>query len=373
MKSNVKYIFIILVCLSITFLLMIVSDNSLVSQDDFFGDDMDGDDMDSEFDDLIEEFISSGGDSYNPLSLSKKDVKFTRGEDSKYIDLYVRKRDQINSVLVIYVVVDKRRKFSVDYGLRALEYNTINGDEIRVLNGVELGKEQGLYFLVDSTPEKTKYFDEAFRIRIPVYSQYGYTKENFGLVRIEEGTRLKIRAFELPYADYNGSYHDSSFIVSTVEAEAEEPREDSDKPKVKIDTEINNGEKLISKDGNYIVQYIRYEDNSRFFKDFLYKEYLATDTEVEETKRYRTLTFKIEDEPEEAKAVLLASIYQNNRKLVKAKVFFEIKEEARKVRISARDEDDNEPTMENTVLIEINRRGDEDLSNYKIDNLPGDL
>ncbi len=365
MKSNFRII--LLLSFSVIFLLMISSDNSLISQSDFFDDE----DIDSEFDDLIEEFISSGGDSSNPLSLGKKDVLFTRGEGNKYIDLYIRKREKINSVLVIYVVDEyiNGRRFSVDYGLRALEYNTINGDEIRVLNGVELGKEQGLYFLVDSTPEKHRDFDSAFKIRIPIYSQYGYTKEDFGLVRIEEGTRLKVRTFELPYADYNGSYHDNLFRVSTVEAQEDEPRDISTKPIVVKDPYVNNGEKFISEDGNYIVQYIRYTDDSKFFQDFLYREYLAGETEP---KDYRPITFKIDDEPEEAKALLLASIYQDKQKLVRAKVYFRMYEEkARRVQISARDEDGNQPSEENTVIIDINRRDDEDLSEYKIDNLPG--
>ncbi len=371
MKSNIKIISLIFMVFSIFCVLIVSSNEDLISQDNMFGED---DPVNSELGELIDQFNSPG-----PLGLGGDDVRFIANESDNYIDLMIRKKEEIQSVLVIYVVSEyiEGKKFTVDYGLRALEYNSVNGNEVRLLNGVELGKDQNLYFLVDSTPEKYPAFGEAFKIRIPTYSQYGYTKENFGLVRMGEGTFIKIRAFDLPFADYSGQYRDNLFEISTVERfsgknknKKDERKIYSGKPVVTKDLFPNNGKPMLNKpNGDYVVIYIRYTDDSKFFKEFVYREYLAGDVEVQNP--YKVVPFNIKDEPEDGHAVLLASIYQNGGKLVRAKMFFKMGPEARCVQISAIDGDGNMPSKEDTVILNIPRIDDNDLARYNIDGGSG--
>jgi hypothetical protein len=314
------------------------------------------DGISGEFDDLIDAFKSSYDNASNPLSIGKNDIRFVRGD--KYIDMYVRQKGNINSVLIIYVVEEEieRKKVNVDYGLRALEYNTVNGDEIRVLNNVALGKEQGLYFLVDSTPEADKEFGKAFIIRIPTYVQYGYTKENFGLVRIDEGSEIKLRTFELPYADYSGKYHDTYITISSVGL----PKVDlSGRPILKFDPKEDD--KPFT--DNFIWVYVKYEDDGRFFKNFLMREYLIVES------KYKPIPFKVEDIPENNNAILLYSIYQDGKKTVKAKIYFERQEKERKIEISAMDSDGNRPVED--LVVKVPRIGGEIDDIYDISNVPG--
>lgn len=323
-------------------------------------------DIDEEFEDLIEDFISSYGssDPANPLDITKRDIIFVQGES--YIDLYVRKREEINSVLIIYVVEENSggKKMTIDYGLRALEYNKINGDETRILNGVELGKEQGLFFLVDSTTEPHTELGQAFRIRIPTYVQYGYTKENFGLVRIGKGSSIKIRTFERPYADYTGAYEDNTVTINTIREEGESEFVDTTgNPVVRLDPFIEEGSLKITEDDKFIVAYIRYEDDSKFFKDFLVKDKLALST------GFKPVSFLIEDTPEDNKALLLSSIYQDGYKIIRAKLYFERRVEERMVEVSARDYEGNQPSE--PLEISVPRIGDDISGEYEIDDVPG--
>ncbi|MFW5799579.1 MAG: hypothetical protein ACOCV8_02090 [Spirochaetota bacterium] len=358
--KNISIVFLVLLFIFPLFL----SDNKLNSQEGFFDDE----DSEGEFDDLIEDFISSfGRDPSNPLSLSRKDVIFTKGH--KYIDLYVKKREQINSILIIYVVEEELRgeKVNVDYGLRALEYNEINGDEIRVLKGVELGKEQGLYFLVDSTPEPHNQLGQAFRIRIPTYVQYGYTKENFGLVRIDENTQIKVRTFEKPYADYSGKYYDNFFIISTTmpdDGDDGDGKPRSGDPVIKPDDYVEGGSTKITKDNKFIVAYLRYEDDSKYFKELLIKDELSVQSD------FKPVAFKIDDEPENNKAVLLSSIYQNGIKVIRLKLYLERMVEERMVVVSAIDGDENK--AKEPVNIRVPRIGEDIGDEYQVDNVPGE-
>lgn len=132
--------------------------------------------------------------------------------------LYVRKTANINSILLTETTKDPEGK-SDSYAYRAKEYNKINGDEIRFLDGKKLESEGAKYSLVDSTPEKTRVFSgksggevEAFHIYIPETIVYGYEWSRHGEITIGKGTFINIRSFEKPYADYTGDYMDSPFM-----------------------------------------------------------------------------------------------------------------------------------------------------------------
>lgn len=371
MKLKIKWNLIVTFMIISLFLLTIITSTNLVnSQEGGFDDYYDNEEIDSEFEDLINKFIHSDDSHSHPLSVGSKDIVFVRekSETSRYIDMYVKKREQISSILVIYVVEEKRdgKKMKIDYGLRALEYNDVNGNEIRILNGVELGKEQELYFLVDSTTETHPTLGSAFKIRIPTYVQYGYTKQNFGLVRIEEDTSLKIRTFELPYADYSGEYHDNHITIKSIiteKGEIERPVA-TGRPQLYLDNSVDYGSEKLSADGKYIVVYVRYEDDGKFFNKFLYKDLPAPDD-----AEYKTISFKIDDVPEDNNAVLLSSIFQEDRKYVKAKLFFKRIERQRMVEISAVDDDGY--TVEEPIKVVVPRIDENVDDDYSIDEIPG--
>lgn len=99
-----------------------------------------------------------------------------------------------------------------NYAYRALEYNKINGDEVRYLNGKILDSQYGKFSLIDSTPEKDEQFGEAFHIYIPYKMEYGYPWSRNGTVTIGRGTFINVRSFEKKYGDYTGEYYDNAYM-----------------------------------------------------------------------------------------------------------------------------------------------------------------
>ena len=136
-----------------------------------------------------------------------------RDVDSKIrgFHLYVRKKNEINSIMLTETTKDVSGK-SDNYAYRTKEYNKINGDEIRVLNGKPLDSEYAKYSLIDSTPERNERFGSAFHIYIPKEIEFGYPWSRNGKVVIGKGTFLNIRTFSEPYADYSGSFYDNPFM-----------------------------------------------------------------------------------------------------------------------------------------------------------------
>ena len=134
------------------------------------------------------------------------------GETTGY-HLYVRKIPGVESILLTETTRDPAGKAD-NYAYRALEYNPINGDEIRYLDGQPLVSEGAKYSLIDSTAEKTDFLGQAFHIFIPLKVQFGYEWSRNGVVEIGKGTFINIRTFEKPYADYTGDYMDSPFMFN---------------------------------------------------------------------------------------------------------------------------------------------------------------
>ena len=125
--------------------------------------------------------------------------------------LYIKKKSGIESVMLVETTKDPEGKED-NYSYRALEYNSINGDEIRYLDGKVLDSKYSKYSLIDSTPETDPVFGEAFHIFIPSELAYGYPWSRNGLVKIGRGTFINIRSFEKKYGDYSGSYADNAYM-----------------------------------------------------------------------------------------------------------------------------------------------------------------
>ncbi len=151
------------------------------------------------------------------MRITADDVKLIEERDADGniagYHLYVRKLAGVNSILLTETTRDPTGKAD-NYAYRATEYNPINGDEIRYLDGQQLVSEGAKYSLIDSTPEKTDFFDQAFHIFIPPVLLYGYEWSRNGVVEVGKGTFINIRTFEKPYADYTGDYMDSPFMFN---------------------------------------------------------------------------------------------------------------------------------------------------------------
>lgn len=157
----------------------------------------------------------------NPLVVGPSDVRIEQTLEGGYY-LYVQKKPGMGSVLVTESTEAPDHEVAT-YALRNPEYHPENGDERRKLDGEFLDAE-GVYSLIDSTPIEDDEFGQAFRVFIPWVVVYGYEWTRSGAMQVLDGAYLSVRAFELPYADYEGGYRDNPFILRVSQAErADEP------------------------------------------------------------------------------------------------------------------------------------------------------
>ena len=149
------------------------------------------------------------------LLISKDDIRIEGGsgkfKDSDGYHLFIRKRPGVESVMLTETTKDPAGNMD-NYAYRALEYNSVNGDEIRYLNGKRLSSEMAKFSLIDSTAEKDEQFGQAFHIFIPSTIAYGYQWSRHGTIKIDKGTFINIRAFSKKYGDYTGNFYDNPFM-----------------------------------------------------------------------------------------------------------------------------------------------------------------
>jgi Mg-chelatase subunit ChlD len=145
------------------------------------------------------------------LNIGAADLRVTQGVDGGF-HLYIRKKPDVNSVLLSESVRDPAMRED-NYAYRAPEWNAINGDEIRVIDGEVLPRDSNIWSLIDSTPEPHGEFGSAFHIYIPYIVNYGYPWTRNGEVYVGNGTYFNVRAFERPYGDYTGGFRDNSFLL----------------------------------------------------------------------------------------------------------------------------------------------------------------
>jgi hypothetical protein len=132
--------------------------------------------------------------------------------------LFVRKKPEIESVLLTETIRDPAMK-ETNYAYRALEWNAINGNELRYLDGGLLTEEYARFSIIDSTPEPDEQFGSAFHLYIPNEMIYGYPWTRNGIVQIGQDTFLNIRAFGAKYGDYTDGFEDNPFTFDFVVAE----------------------------------------------------------------------------------------------------------------------------------------------------------
>ena len=155
------------------------------------------------------------------LSISSDDLRIELRADGGF-HLFIRKKPGIASVLLTESTRDPAMTED-NFAYRAPEWNPVNGDEIRLLNGVPISRESKIYSLISSTPEPYPELGQAFHIYIPWVLEYGYENTRHGEVYVSDGTYFNARAFSLPYADYRGSFADNPFVLQAVQKPPEKP------------------------------------------------------------------------------------------------------------------------------------------------------
>jgi hypothetical protein len=144
------------------------------------------------------------------LAIEPGDLRVERRTNDGF-HLFIRKKNDVGSVLLTESTRDPARSEN-NYAYRAAEWNAVNGDEIRVLNGEILSPDTKLWSIIDSTPEPDPQFGQAFQLYIPNTLSYGYVNSRHGGIQVTDGTYLNIRSFELPYGDYRGHFQDNPFV-----------------------------------------------------------------------------------------------------------------------------------------------------------------
>jgi len=118
------------------------------------------------------------------------------------------------------------RMMSDNFAYRAPEWNPINGDEIRILNGVPIPRENRIFSLIASATEQHPELEEAFHIFVPWVVSYGFEDTRHGEILMTNGTYINVRTFSLPYADYMGRFADNPFVLQGVQRADDEPEEE---------------------------------------------------------------------------------------------------------------------------------------------------
>jgi hypothetical protein len=157
------------------------------------------------------------------LSVDPGDLRVEQRVDGGF-HLFIRKKPGISSVLLTESTRDPSLRAD-NYAYRAPAWNAVNGDEIRILDGVPIPRENRIYSIIDSTPEVHPELGPAFHLYIPYILNYGYEGTRHGEVYVVDGTYLNIRAFSLPYGDYRGTFRDNPFVLRVTQRPLEGPPE----------------------------------------------------------------------------------------------------------------------------------------------------
>jgi hypothetical protein len=187
------------------------------------------------------------------LAIEPGDVRLAPRDDGGY-DLFLRKKPDIASVLLTESTKDPTMKAD-NFAYRAAEFNEVNGNEKRLLNGKPLAPTSKLYSLISSTPRVDPDFGQAFHILIPPVLVYGYSWSRSGTVSVGKGTFINVRSFAKPYADYSGAFRDNPYeIAISIKApppevqtpqKAEPPPPPDDRTSSKIGALIEKGGKSL--------------------------------------------------------------------------------------------------------------------------------
>jgi hypothetical protein len=168
--------------------------------------------------------LSAGEAAAQDLDISAADLRIEQRVDGGF-HLFIRKKPDISSVLLVESTKDPRMRED-NYAYRAGRRNEVNGNERRMLNGEALPNER-YWSIIDSTPEPHSELGEAFHLYIPYIIYYGYEDTRHGEVYVVDGTYFNLRAFTLPYGDYQGPFRDNPYVLRVTQKPLEGRPEDN--------------------------------------------------------------------------------------------------------------------------------------------------
>ena len=157
------------------------------------------------------------------LSLNTNDFRLEMRAENGF-HLFVRKKPDINSVLLTESTRDPTMRED-NFAYRAPEWNPINGNEVRILNGVPIPREDRIYSLISSTVVEHPELGAAFHIFVPWVVSFGFDYNRHGEVMMINGAYINARAFSLPYGDYRGRFADNPFVLQGIQRPVEKPNE----------------------------------------------------------------------------------------------------------------------------------------------------
>ncbi len=149
------------------------------------------------------------------LEVGTADLRIEQQSDGGY-HLFIKAKPGIGSVLLVESTKDPGG-IADNYAYRAELWNSVNGDEKRLLNGVFIEPSAGILSLIDSTPEPDSELGQAFHVFIPWVVAYGYSWSRNGREFISDGSFINIRTFTKPYADYSGGFLDNPYKISVTQ------------------------------------------------------------------------------------------------------------------------------------------------------------
>ena len=302
---------------------------------------------DPELIDVLRNYTPVPSVGLSPLTLSPDDIRWEIGPGGNYIDLIVRKKPEINSIMLTNPYKGEYAKIygAKAYGLRAVpntpgfnSYLAVNGNEVRITRfGRFVGRQQGLYFLVTSTVINHPVMGLAFRLRIPKYVEFGYIRpgENHGYILVTKGTVLNVRTFKAKYADYRYPFADNFVTVEI------SPPPSLIRPKITLLSRRDEGE--------YVILHVRYQSkSSRYFRKFIIREKKGSG----KLTPYEDIGFVFGPMKEHKKAKLLSSSYiQGIGKIVNALIYLRKDNKSHTYYIAAIDDKGNQTENEIKVLI----------------------
>jgi len=206
---------------------------------------------------LVIGFLTIIGSLYaQDLTIASEDLRLEMRAEGGF-HLFIRKKPDISSVLLTETTRDPNLQAD-NYAYRAGEWNEINGDEIRYLDGQPIPRESRIYSLISSTVVNHPSLGQAFHIYIPYILYYGYPEGRHGEVYLTDGTYLNIRAFALPYADYRGTFRDNPFMLEARQEPPPGPPTEYLEETVAAFTEIaRNGDLIFSRGPDDVLDHIR--------------------------------------------------------------------------------------------------------------------
>jgi hypothetical protein len=157
------------------------------------------------------------------LTIGREDLRIEQRVDGGF-HLFIRKKPDISSVLLTESTKDPALRED-NYAYRSPEWNPINGDEVRVLNGRPISREQRLWSLIDSSPEVHPELGMAFHLYIPYILNFGSENTRHGEIYVVDGTYFNIRSFSLSFADYRGRFMDNPYVLEVTQKPLEGPPE----------------------------------------------------------------------------------------------------------------------------------------------------